>query len=401
METISLGQARRIALAAQGFGARRAHGSADWRRVRGAIARMGLLQIDSISVIVRSHYLPAFSRVGAYDTAALDTRAFGSRRRELFEYWGHEASLLPLELQPLLRWRMARAERLDGVYGRIGALVRERPDYIAAVLREVETRGPLSARDLGHGKGGGGMWTWSTGKTALEYLFWAGRVTTAGRRRFERVYDLPERALPADVVALPTPAEDEALRKLLQIAARALGVATEADLRDYFRLSAADAKRGVAELVEGGDLLPVQVEGWRQPAYLDPGARLPRRVRGAALLTPFDPLVWERARTERLFGFRYRIEIYVPAAKRQHGYYVLPFLLDERLVARVDLKADRKGGALHVLAAYGEADIDAGPVVEALVAELRLMADWLGLARIIVARKGDLSHALRQQLPRT
>ncbi len=391
-------EARRIVLAAQGFGQRRGPGRADWRRVRRAIERMGLLQIDSVSVLVRSHYLPAFSRVGAYDRAKLDTKAFDPRRRELFEYWGHEASLLPLAAHPLLRWRMARAERLEGIYSGTARFVRERRDYIAAVLAEVERRGPVRARDFNDGRRRGGMWERHDGKVALEYLFWSGRVTAVTRRGFERIYDLTERVLPADIVALPTPPEADAQRALVRIAGRALGIATEADLRDYFRLATADAKRCVAELVEAGDLRPVRVEGWRQPAYLDAGARLPRRVGGSALLSPFDPLIWERARTERLFGFRYRLEIYTPAPKRRHGYYVLPFLLDERLVARVDLKSDRAASTLRVLAAHGEAGTDPDGVAAALADELRRLAAWLGLDRVTIGRRGDLATVLRRQV---
>lgn len=398
-QTLSNAQARRIALAAQGFGARRAGGRANWRRVRGAIERMALLQIDSVSAVVRSHYLPAFSRVGAYDMARFDTKAFHPRRRELFEYWGHECSLLPFALQPLLRWRMARAERLDGVYGEIGKLARERPDYIARALELVRERGPICAREVDDRAKPAGWWEWHDGKVAMEYLFWSGRVTTSTRRGgFERVYDLTERVLPAAVIEMPTPTEADAQRALTRIAARAHGVATEADLRDYFRLSAVDGKRAVAALAEAGDIVPVAVEGWRQPAYLDAGAHLPRWVSGAALLSPFDPLIWERARTERLFDFRYRLEIYTPAAKRRHGYYVLPFLLDGRLVARVDLKADRAAGVLRALASHGEDGIDASHVAAALAAELGRLAAWLGLERVTVGRRGDLSGALGREM---
>ncbi len=400
VDSLSLPQARRIALAAQGFGARRANGAAGWRRVRGAIERMGLLQIDSVNVLVRSHYLPVFSRLGGYDPALLDRKAFQPRRRALFEYWAHECSLLPLATQPLLRWRMARAARRQGIYKGYANFARERAGYVADVLEQVRDKGPLTPRDLTNpGKRGKAMWDRNDGKVALEVLFWTGQVTAAARRNsFERVYDLTERALPADILALPTPSEEEAQRALIRIAARALGVATEADLRDYFRLPAAAAKQRVAELAESGDLLPVRVEGWRQPAYLDPEARLPRRVRGTALLSPFDPLIWERARTERLFGFRYRLEIYTPAASRRHGYYVLPFLVDERLVARVDLKADRAAGTLRVLAAHGEDGLEGGATAEALAPELLRLADWLGLEQVAVGRRGDLASALRPAL---
>lgn len=403
-EKLSLAQARRIALAAQGFGRRLANGQVDgeragWRRMRGAIEQMGLLQIDSVNVLARSHYLPVFSRVGAYDQARLDLKTFHPRRRALFEYWAHEASLLPMATQPLLRWRMERAAKGQGIYKGYVTFARERKAYIREVLAEIADRGALAARELSDpGTRSKAMWARNKGKTALEFLFWSGRVTAATRRNFERVYDLTERVIPADILALPTPAEEDAQRELLRIAARAHGVATESDLRDYFRLPTTACKRHLEELVEAGDLLPAQVEGWRQTAYLAPDAKLPRWVRGAALLSPFDPLIWERARTERLFGFRYRIEIYTPAPKRKHGYYVLPFLLDERLVARVDLKADRATATLRAKAIHGEPEIDEDEVAAALAPELRRMADWLGLDRVSIGRRGDLSPALRRHM---
>lgn len=259
-------------------------------------------------------------------------------------------------------------------------------------------RGPLSARELSNRGRLGGSWRWGDGKTALEYLFWSGQITAHTRRRFERVYDLTERVLPADIIALPTPTESEAQRKLVQLAARALGVATEADLRDYFRLPTINTKRRIAELVENGDLLSVQVDGWRGCTYLDPRARIPRRVFGSALLSPFDPLIWERSRTERLFDFRYRLEIYTPAEKRKHGYYVLPFLLNERLVARVDLKVDRLSRTLCVLAAHGEVGIDGARVAQALAQELYRLTAWLGLKHVALTRRGNLARSLRAPL---
>ena len=379
-ERLSLAQARRAALAAQGFGDRRPEGPLAPRHPRRVIGRLGLLQIDSVSAVARAHYLPLFSRLGAYPRTLLEDAAWGApRRRELFEYWAHEASLLPLALHPLLRWRMARAAQGRGIYGGLARFGLERRDAIEAVFRAVEARGPLAAGDLEGPRGAGGWWGWSDAKRALEWLFWAGRVTTATRRgSFERLYDLPERVLPVPVLAAPTPSEADAQRALLALSARAHGVATAGDLRDYFRLDAADVAPRLAELVEAGTLTPVAVEGWAHPAYLHTEARIPRRVEARALLAPFDPLVWERSRAERLFGFRYRIEIYVPAAKRQHGYYVLPFLLGEALVARVDLKADRAAGVLRVLAVHHEPG--APPATdEALAAELALMAAWLGL----------------------
>ncbi|MBP2230118.1 uncharacterized protein YcaQ [Azospirillum agricola] len=408
-DTLSLREARRIAIAAQGFAAAAAGTetgaeaveAVGARHARRMIGRLGLVQIDSVNVLVRSHYLPLFSRLGAYEAPLLDRLAYGGRRRALFEYWGHEASLIPVEQQPLFRWRMARAERGEGIYGELARFAAERRPYVDAVLAEVAARGPLGASELSEaGRGAGGWWGWSDGKRAVEFLFWAGLVTTAGRRGFERLYDLPERVLPAAVLAAPTPEEAEAQRALLRIAARAHGVATERDLRDYHRLDAADARLRVAELVEAGDLLPVAVEGWAQPAYLSPDARRPRKSAARALLSPFDSLIWERQRTERLFGVRVRLEIYTPADKREHGYYVLPFLMDERIAGRVDLKADRKAGALLVQAAHLEAGTAFAPgaVAEALAAELRRMAGWLGLARVTVVGAGDLAPALADAL---
>jgi hypothetical protein len=296
--------------------------------------------------------------------------------------------------QPLLRWRMQRAH--DDSWGGMQRIARERPEFVASVLEEVRARGPLTAGEMEHErpKRAGPWWDWDDLKRALEFLFWAGEVTSAGRRGFERLYDVPERVLPAEVLATPTPTVEDAQRELVRIAARATGVATEKDLRDYFRLDVAAARDRIAELVEDGGLVPVAVEGWRNPGYALPGLAVPRRVEARALLTPFDSLVWERARTERIFGFRYRIEIYVPAPARVHGYYVLPFLLGDRLVARVDLKSDRKAGVLLVQAAYAEPD--APPeTAEQLAVELRSLAGWLGLADVVAAERGDLAVALR------
>lgn len=369
--------------------------------MRRAVARLGAVQIDSVNVLVRAHYLPLFSRLGPYDRGLLNRAAYAGRRRTLFEYWGHEASLLPVPLYPLFRWRMERAERGEEMYGGLARWARRRRAFIDAVLAEVAERGPLSASELSDGgPSRGPWWGWSDGKAALEFLFWAGRVTTATRRGFERVYDLTERVLPPAALAAPAPRADEAQRALLRLAARALGVATEKDLRDYFRLEVADARGRVRELVEAGDLVPVRVEGWTQPAYLDPAARAPRAVEARALLAPFDPLIWERQRTERLFGFRYRLEIYTPAHLRAHGYYVLPFLLGDRLVARVDLKADRERSALRVLSSRAEPGVDPPAVAPALVEELRAMASWLGLERVAVAPRGNLARELRSGLRR-
>lgn len=400
---LSSREARRLALAAQGFAARRPLATPGRPALRRVLARTRLLQMDSVNVLVRAHYLPAFSRLGPYPTEVLDRMAW-RRPRELFEYWGHEASLLPVSLWPLFRWRMERAD--EEAWGRIRSIAADRPEFVARVLEEVRGRGPVRAADVeaevaGAGADGarrppGSWWDRSDTKNALEWLFWSGQVTSAGRRGFERLYDVPERVLPAAVLARPAPSPPEARRALLEIAARALGIGTEADLRDYFRLRPGEAREGLAELVEAGVLRTVRVEGWRQPAYLDPAARLPRRVRARALLAPFDPLVWDRHRTERVFGMRYRIEIYVPAPRRQHGYYVLPFLLGEDLVARVDLKADRQAGLLRVLAAHAEDGRPHEPLAAELSAELTELAGWLGLDAVAVAPAGDLGAALRK-----
>ena len=397
--TLAAGDARRIALAAQGFGERPEIGLRTPAALRKAVARIGLLQIDSVNVLVRSHYLPLFSRSGPYAPELLERAAYGGRRRGLFEYWGHEASLLPVELQPLLRWRMERARLGLGLWGRLARFGREQHAFIAAVLEEVRARGPLSASELEQGgRSRGPWWGWSHGTEALEWLFWAGEVTTATRRRFERVYDLPARVLPPAILAAPTPSEAEAQRELVRIAARALGVATERDLRDYFRLPVADARARVAELVETGDLLPVHVEGWKPQAYLHRAARVPGPIEARALLSPFDSLVWERQRTERLFQFHYRLEIYTPAPRRKYGYYVLPFLLGDRLVARIDLKADRQQSSLRVLGGHAEPGIEPLAIAEPLAHELGLMATWLGLERVDVVARTALARQVRRAL---
>jgi uncharacterized protein YcaQ len=360
------------------------------------IERVALHQIDSVNVLVRAHYLPLFSRLGAYPRDLLDLVVWGSKsKRKLFEYWAHEASLLPLEIQPLLRWRMARAEQGIGVWGNVKPFAGEKRAEADALLKRIADEGPLAASDIAEARGRGGWWGWSETKQALEYLFWSGLITTATRRAsFERVYDLPERVLPRAILDMPTPDEMDAQRALLARSARALGIGTAGDLRDYFRLKPADALPRIAELVEEGVLLPVTVRGWNQQAYLHRDAKIARRISGQALLAPFDPLIWERARTERMFDTRYRIEIYVPAEKRVQGYYVLPFLMGGKIVARVDLKNDRKAGTLIVQSAHRQQGAPPD-TAERLKAELDLMAVWLRLGGVTVADKGDLAAALR------
>jgi uncharacterized protein len=390
---LSLAQARAIALAAQGLAAPRP-ARTDAKQLRALVDQLGVVQIDSVNVLVRSHYLPAFSRLGPYDTTLFDRLAHKAPRA-LFEYWGHEASLLPVALQPQLRWRMERAR--DHAWGRMRRIAKQQPNLVRDVLAVVAERGPISASELelGKKKTRKGWWEWSDAKTAIEWLFWSGQVTSARRRGFERLYDLPARVLPARVIAQPTPAEPDAHRALIERAARALGIATESDLRDYYRLPLAGARTAVAELVSAGTLEEASVEAWTKPAYVHRTARAaPIDNDRTALLSPFDSLVWFRDRTARLFGMKYRIEIYVPAPKRVHGYYVLPFLLGDRLAARVDLKADRQASTLRVQASHSETGITKSRVAAALAGELTAMAAWLGLARVEIMPKGDLATSL-------
>lgn len=378
---ISVSEARRIALEAQGFGGRRP-GQPNAAHVRRVADRLGLFQIDSVNALTRAHYLPAFSRLGSYDRALLERDAWGPKRqRRFFEYWAHEASLLPIDLHPLLRWRMARAERGEIGYRALRRLATEGRREVDAVLARISGEGPLAAADFEKGASKSGWWEWSPTKHVLEYLFWAGKITTSTRRgSFARIYDLSERVIPGAVLDLPTPDAASAQRALIERSARALGIATAADLRDYFRLKPGEADHAIADLAEEGILVPTKVRGWSVKTWMHRDARSPRKIGAAALLAPFDPLVWERGRAERLFDFRYRIEIYVPQEKRTHGYYVLPFLLDEALVARVDLKSDRQAGVLRAPRVTLEPGAPAD-TVERLTVELESMAVWLGLSR--------------------
>lgn len=394
MLSLSLAEARRLALRAQGFGRPRPRGRVGRPHVIGLFERIGLVQIDAVNVLVRAHYLPLHARLGAYDPAILDGLVY--RERALFEYWGHEASLLPVELQPFLRWRMARAASGEAWIGLV-RFARRRRDYVAAVYDEVAARGPLRAGALSSGgRRRGPWWGWADGKRALEWLFWTGRIAVAGRERFERLYDLTERVLPPEVLARPTPTPEAAHAELLLRAARALGVGTARDLADYFRLRLTDARPRLAELVEAGRLEAVTVEGWREPAYRDPGSGPPRPVEARAVLAPFDPLVWERSRVGRLFGLHFRLELYTPRADRRYGYYVLPFLLGETLVARIDAKADRAAKALLVPAAHLEPGARPEVVALALLEELRALAGWLGLERVVIGPRGNLARTLRR-----
>lgn len=391
MRRLTQDQARRFALAAQGFDRSRPEGRVDVRHFRRVLAAVGLLQLDSVNVLERAHYLPMFSRLGPYDRAALDRWTTGSG--ELFEYWGHVASLLPTPLYPMFRWRMD--QHAAESWRSLRRLQRERPGYIDGVLDEVRERGPLTVGDLDNpGQRGTGMWNWQPGKHALEWLFASGQVSGYRNTNFARLYDIPERVIPEAALQADPPDKINAFRSLLMDAARHLGVATAADLGDYHRLHMPTARKVIAELAAAGDLEEVTVEAWDKPAFLHPEAILPRRGGATALLSPFDSLIFHRDRVERLFGFHYRIEIYVPKPKREFGYYVLPFLLDGELVARVDLKADRANGALLVQASHLEPGGDAGHITAPLAEELRQLAGWLDLSEVAVKPNGDLAGLL-------
>ncbi|HJQ91409.1 MAG TPA: crosslink repair DNA glycosylase YcaQ family protein [Acidimicrobiia bacterium] len=391
MQTLTIDQARRFALGAQGFADPRPTGRVDVRHFRRVVDRIGLVQLDSVNVFSRTHYMPFFSRLGAYDRAALDAWLWGSS--EMFEYWGHEASIIPVQDHNLWRWRM------NGTFNwtRLETMRREHPEYLDQVLEQVRDRGPLKTADL-HDPGqrdGTSMWGWSKGKVALEALFMGGRVTTAHRPNFTRMYDLSERVIPDEHFGAQGLQREEAQSILLLKAARSMGVATAADLADYHRIRMPEARPLIERLSEKGELVEVEVEGWGRTAYLHPEARLPRKVEGRALLSPFDNLVWYRDRIERLWDFHYRIEIYVPEPKRVYGYYVLPFLLDGDLVARVDLKTDRKNESLLVKGVFAEPGIDRARVARELRAELELTCSWLGLKEVVVGHSGDLADAVR------
>jgi hypothetical protein len=395
--TLTAAQARRIAVAAQGFSEPRSGGKITRGHLARLISRIQVLQLDSVSVAVRAHYAPVFSRLGPYDRDVLDRAAWGPRSaRLLAEYWAHEAALMAVDDWPLLRWRMRQYR-----HGRWGThIVKANPRLVEDVVAAVAELGPSTAGQIETHLAAeprrkkGTWWTRSDTKWIAEALFASGVLTTSTRVGFARHYDLVERVLPAEVLAREVD-DDEAVRELALRAATALGVGTEADIRDYFRLSAQQVKPAIADLVSAGEIERVDVDGWSAPAYLRAGRTVPRRDRGTALLCPFDPLIFFRPRVERLFDFHYRIEIYTPAAKRQYGYYVWPLLMDGRLVARVDLKADRTTDSLRVLGAFGEPDQPRARVTAALADELESMAAWLGLSGISVAGRGDLAKDLR------
>jgi uncharacterized protein YcaQ len=390
-DTLSRAQARRVALAAQGFLDPR-HTTPTMRTFNRTLARTGVLQVDSVNVLQRAHYMPLFSRMGPYDTTLL-ARAIEERPRRLVEYWAHVQALMPVELWPVMHHRMQHYREQRGKW-----LKPDDDELVARLLAEVAERGPSTARDLDDGAPRSRThwgWNWSSARKALDFLYMVGDLAIARRNsQFEVVYDLPERVLPADVLALPTPTPAQADLELVRRAAASHGVATLRCLADYYRMRTDAARPAVDRLVEEGELLPVRVEGWNRPAYLHRDARRPRKVEARAFLSPFDPVVWLRERTEKLFDFHYRIEIYTPVEKRQYGYYVLPFLLRDEIVARADLKADRKEGRLVVRSAWAE-DGAPGDTAEELCAELVSLAEWLGLSGITVEPRGDLAPMLR------
>jgi uncharacterized protein YcaQ len=393
--SLSQSEARRVALAAQGFTGQARDGVSTWKQMKRELQRLHLLQIDSVNVLVRSHYLPLFSRLGAYDRAALDKRSLNTKGRALFECWAHEASLVRMELHPLMRWRMNRALKGDGTYGSMDRFGRENKAFLKSVLRFVEAHGPTAQSDLPEKhKGEGGWWGWSRNKLALETLFDQGLLTTARRDGFERIYDIPERVIPDDVRALATPSERDSMLALIGLAGQALGIGTAFDLRDYFRLPVADAAQAMKDAVEAGILIPVVVTGWTQPAFLHRDAKLARNASGTALVSPFDPIVWYRDRAERLFNFHYRIELYTPAHKRKFGYYVLPFLHGDTFAGRVCLKADRARSVLLANQCHAEDGCSEADTAQPLAAELQRMAQWLGLASVEIGAKGNLARAM-------
>jgi uncharacterized protein YcaQ len=396
--TLSAAQARRVAVAAQGFSEPAPRGAVTRSHLRKLVSRIQVLQLDSVSVAVRAHYAPVFSRLGPYDRDVLDRAAWSHSAkapRLLVEYWAHEAALMAVDDWPLLRWRMRQYRQ--GRWGK--EIVAKNPQLVDDVIAAVTELGPSTAGQIeafleSEPTGRKGPW-WdrSDTKWVAEALFASGVLTTATRVGFARHYDLSERVLPPQVMAREVD-DDEAVRELSLRAAGALGVATEADIRDYFRLGASQVKPALAQLVSEGELEQVEVQGWSAPAYLRAGQSIPRTDRGTALLCPFDPLVFFRPRVERLWDFHYRIEIYTPAPKRKFGYYVWPFLLDGQLVGRVDLKAERARDALHVVGAFTEDGHDRSHVAPALAKELNAMAEWLGLAAVTVGDRGDLATPL-------
>ena len=392
--SVSPALARRIALAAQGFGSRPA-GTVGTRQLNTLVQRLGLLQIDSVNVFERSHYLPVFARLGSYDKALLDRLTFGPRPRYV-ETWAHEASIIPVESWPLWRWRMR--ERRSKDLAKPGGWAAANTEMLDWLRAELAAKGPLAASAIEHdaNRRSGAWWGWSDVKLGLEYLFRWGEVVPASRRNFERIYGLAAQVLPSGILDVEIDSAT-ARRQLLALSARAHGIGTASDLADYYRLPFTSSKPLIADLVDDGELVPVEVAGWGKPAYLHREARMPRRIETAALLSPFDPVVWARERALRMFDFHYRIEIYTPAEKRIYGYYTLPLLVDDRIVGRIDLKNDRQNRLLRVQSAWREPHAPTG-IEQRVVPVLEEIRGWQGLDTIEVADRGDLASDLRAAL---
>jgi len=406
--TLSKAQARRIALSATGIKGglpeNQVPTEASWSKVKASLAGMKVLQLDAINTIIRTQYLPVYSRLGHYDRQLLDTKLFEPQKqtkskRAYFEYWGHECSVMSLSDYPLLHWRMRDAQQHQGrIYDQCVKLAKKRPGFLKEIKSAIANHGPLPSRDLEKSKRGPGMWQWSDTKQALEYLFWTGEITTRGRQRFERLYDLTENSIPAAILDQCTLSREDAQAQLCENSLRTLGIGTTNDIRDYYRLSAKDANPVIQRLVEEKRIEPVEVEGTTKTHYWIPGTPVPKKAGTTTLVSPFDPLIWNRDRTERLFDFNYRIEIYVPEKQRQYGYYVLPFLYDENLVARVDLKSDRQNSQLRVQGVWWESDVAQSTEAEqALALSLERLAHWLKLEQVLYCSKSRAANSLKKQ----
>ena len=389
LDTLSIADARALALAAQGFDTPRPANKATQRHVNSLISRLGVIQIDSVNVLVRSQELPLFSRLGNHDRNVIPK---ATESQKIFEYWGHEAAHLPVEIHPLFRWKMEAARLGKARHWGLTSFYDDNKAFVKRMLKHVETNGPTTARELStrtekRGADKKTWWDWDESKTALEYLFLTGQLMSRGRGTdFARIYDTPERVLPANILNEPASTEHEARKQLLVRSAIAQGVATAGDLADYYRQKPAAVKPLIAELIEEGELRTVAVDGWAEKAFVHRSAKLPKQLYATALLSPFDSLVWCRPRNERLFDFHYRIEIYTPKEKRKFGYYVLPFMMNGQMVGRVDLKADRANSKLIVHSVHTEKGVKRSVINDSLNNELRAMALWLGLDKVVNSR---------------
>ena len=385
LDTLSIADARALALAAQGFDTPRPANKATQRHVNSLISRLGVIQIDSVNVLVRSQELPLFSRLGTHDRNAIPK---ATESQKIFEYWGHEAAHLPVEIHPLFRWKMEAARLGKARHWGLTSFYDDNKAFVKRMLKHVETNGPTTSRELGtRTEKKGTWWDWGESKTALEYLFLTGQLMSRGRGTdFARIYDTPERVLPQRIIDAPTASEHDARKQLLTRSAIAQGVATAGDLADYYRQKPAAVKPLITELLEEGELREVAVDGWTERAFVHRSAKLPKQLHATALLSPFDSLVWCRPRNERLFDFHYRIEIYTPKEKRKFGYYVLPFMMNGEMVGRVDLKADRANSKLLVHSVHTEKGVKRATINDALDNELRVMASWLGLDKVAKSR---------------